>query len=875
MAISRDIDVFSPNQYEDVYYEAAIVAKRAPTVNDKYEIGKIWIDTTNDDAYFMTNVTAGSAVWINAGGGTGVFASITATTGDITATLGDIVASAGDLISTAGSATLGGLTQGVLLSSAAGVVSSSTGTNGQVLIGVTATGVPVWSNITSGTLVITNGAGTINMEESGGTANSYITQAGGPVAPLAGALTVSGYDANITTDGATANTLKVRLSDDVTTIGALTAGVDLNMSAGDCTINATTDAAQAIYLHADAGVTESIDIHSDQGTDVASVYLHSDVGGITLASGLASPVAISINSVGGGISMASSLAMDLSSAQNASDAISIEATNGGIDINSLGAAGEDIDITASSSVNLVSTENAALALYLHANGGVLETIDIHSDQGTDVASINVHSDLGGITLTAAGNATNDAINLAATAGGIDVDAALQINVASSQAAADAIVIDASNAAGGIDVDYGTGGMTVDGANGAFTLQTGTGNILIGADAVQHNVTLGNVTGTSTVTLNSGTGGVAINTTGAGDFVVTSADTVLIDSAGVLELNSSAGVIGIGTDDIDQNINIGTVGERVVTIGNVVGVTGIALNSGTAGIGLASTGAGDITINSSDTLLLDSAGVLELDSSAGVIGIGTDDIDQNINIGTVGERVVTIGNVVGVTGIALNAGTGSIALASTGASPITVNSGSTVLIDSAGVIELNSSAGAISIANDDIDQNVNISTDGERILTLGSANGAASVVVNGGTTACSFATNATDHATNVGSVTGVSATTISAGTGGLTFAAAGIVDMVPVAASHASTVTINANVGVATLTGFTTAAAASETIVITNSVCTTTSAILCSASNLGANNAQMTITRIEPKAGSFEVTVTNSGDAALNGNCVITFWIIAA
>ena len=201
------------------------------------------------------------------------------------------------------------------------------------------------------------------------------------------------------------------------------------------------------------------------------------------------------------------------------------------------------------------------------------------------------------------------------------------------------------------------------------------------------------------------------------------------------------------------------------------------------------GTGDLVMTSTDAVTIDAAGVLELNSSAGAISIGNDDIDQAINIGTTGERVCTIGNIVGVTGIALNSGTAGIGLVSTGAGDITLASGDTVLIDGAGVIEINSSAGAISIANDDIDQAVNISTDGERLLTLGSANGAAGVVVNGGTTTCSFAANATDHTTNVGSVTGVSATTISAGTGAQTFTAGGVFDV-----NAAGNVTIDSSAG---------------------------------------------------------------------------------
>jgi len=115
------------------------------------------------------------------------------------------------------------------------------------------------------------------------------------------------------------------------------------------------------------------------------------------------------------------------------------------------------------SVLVESTEDAALAIRLHANGGVSETIQIHSDQGTGVASIGLLSDVGGITLTATGLASADAINLVATAGGIDMDSALQTNIASSQAAATAVQITASDAAGGITLTAtGTGGVNVAG-----------------------------------------------------------------------------------------------------------------------------------------------------------------------------------------------------------------------------------------------------------------------------------------------------------------------------------------------------------------------------------------------------------------------------
>jgi len=675
-----------------------IVAQRAPTASDRAQIGSIWIDQTTENGYILVAVAANVSSWqIMTAEGTG-------------------------------------------------------GTDGQVLIGSTASD-PDWANITStgGTLVITNGSNTINMEVSGATTSSFPTDSG-TANPLLGATNIAG-GTNINTAGA-GNSVTVNLDASPSVAGSITVGDTLTMSAGTCTITADDNTADVIYLHADGGTSETIRLHADQGTGVASIGLISDVGGITLDSGLAS--------------------------------------------------------------------------------------------------------------------------------------------------ADAINIDASNAAGGIDIDFGSGGCAVDGANGAFTLQTGTGAINLGADAAAKAITIGNATGASSVTVDVGTGTASFgasatahatviggtNTTssttvqsGTGDLTMTSTDAVTIDGVGVVEINSSGGIIGIGNDAVAQNINVGTgAAARVITIGNVSGASQVVLNSGTAGIALASTGAGDITIDSDDTLLLDADGVLELNSSAGIIGIGNDADAFGINIGTgaaqrdivigngtgttsftlnagtgavdIGANAVahtlTLGNVTGATQVDVNTGTGGFNVATTGTGDITLDSDDTMLLDADGVLELNSSAGAINIGNDGDAQPVNICTGAAaRDLTLGS-------------------TNTT------------SSTTVQSGTGGISIEAAGIVDMVPATATVAGVgLTINANVGVATFTGQTTASAASQVFTITNSVATVGSAILVSAANLGANDAQMTITRVTPAAGSFTVTLTNNGAAALNGDVLITFWIIAA
>ena len=128
-----------------------LVSKRAPTVNDKAPFGQLWVDQTTDTIYFLTSTRNNQANWINpsAEGGTGIFASVTATTGNITATLGSIQANNG--IST----TTGGIT------ASAGNI---TAVNGNIV--ATAGSLNASGNIvsSSGDIVATNGfvdAGTV------------------------------------------------------------------------------------------------------------------------------------------------------------------------------------------------------------------------------------------------------------------------------------------------------------------------------------------------------------------------------------------------------------------------------------------------------------------------------------------------------------------------------------------------------------------------------------------------------------------------------------------------------------------------------------------------------------------------------------------
>lgn len=627
-----------------------IVARRAPTTNDFAELGTLWVDEVAGVMYGLASITAGAANWtISPAAGATVLASLTVNPGNIVVTAGNITTSAGNL-SIAGTSTLtgavttgGAVTVGTNLSvgGTLGVTGAST-FSGLVTVNndlavtgnVTVTGDFDITDTASISLTSTNNAaGAITLLANGGAAETIlirsaqgtsasslnllstsggVTLTGGlatadainlVTSAAAGGIDIDAGTAGIAVDTTGAFSIDGAAASNVTTTGA---GIDLTLSSvlGSVLVESTEDAALAIRLHANGGTSETIQIHSDLGTGAASLDLLSDVGGITLTAGLATADAINLvtSAAGGGIDV------DAGTAGIAID------TTGGFSIDGAAASnvtttGAGIDLTLSSvlgSVLVSSTEDAALAIRLHANGGTSETIQLHSDQGTGVGSINLLSDVGGITLTATGLASADAINLEATAGGIDADAALQINIASSQVAADALRFVASDAAGGIDVDAGTGGIAVD-TTGALSLDS----------AAASNFT---VTGAFDLTLSSS----------AGSVIVQGAEAVA-DAVQITASNAAGGL----------DLNAGTGGVAVDAVGG-----SIALTAGTGANGsitLTSTGTGDIVLNSDDTMLLDADGVLELNSSAGAINIGNDADAQAINIGSAGVRPIQVGN----------------------------------------------------------------------------------------------------------------------------------------------------------------------------------------------------------------------------------------
>ncbi|CAB4166835.1 hypothetical protein UFOVP844_62 [uncultured Caudovirales phage] len=327
--------------------------------------------------------------------------------------------------------------------------------------------------------------------------------------------TGAGIDMTVASDGgqvvingeeAAANAIRL-----LSAAGGLDADVALQLN-----LTSSQNSATAVSINASAGGIEMI----AAGAAAEDIVLTNTAGSIHLTAGEAAADAINIDSTGG-FDLDAAEQINIASSQNAASAIVITASVGGIDILAAGAsAGEDIDIVATgSSVNITSTENVSDAIYIRANAGTSEAIRIHADQGTGVASVNVLSDVGGITLRATGLASADAINLEAPAGGIDMDSALQTNIASSQAAATAVQVTASDSAGGITLTGGTGKVNVSGTHlaiattgkglqvkgGAATDMIGTATLSSGAATISNtNIATGDLIFLSRIAANGST-----------------------------------------------------------------------------------------------------------------------------------------------------------------------------------------------------------------------------------------------------------------------------------------------------------------------------------------------------------------------------------
>jgi hypothetical protein len=399
------------------------------------------------------------------------------------------------------------------------------------------------------------------------------------------------------------------------------------------------------------------------------------------------------------VSLSASLTADI----DAVGALSLNSSGGVINIGN-DAVAQNINIGTAGARAIAIGSATATAITLDA---IAISLDASNNSNYSISA----NDAGVITLTlsavnaGAGKAyvdiySDDSTYLRSTAGTVLIDAGSNLELNSSGG-----VINIGNDAVAQNINIGTAGARAIAIGSATATAITLDAIAISLDASNNsNYSISaNDAGVITLTLsavNAGAGKAYVDIySDDSTYLRSTAGTVLIDAGSNLELNSSGGVINIGNDAVAQNINIGTAGARAIAIGSATAtaitldaVGGISLDAEDTSdfvvqansvankylmMSVSNSGGGDSTLHlladdvggggacnmvvrAGTNITIDAGGVLELNSSAGVIGIGNDAVAQNINIGTgAAARTITVGNTTGATGLVFNAGTGDV------------------------------------------------------------------------------------------------------------------------------------------------------------------------------------------------------------------------
>jgi len=425
---------------------------------------------------------------------------------------------------------------------------------------------------------------------------------GGAISPAAGNITLAG-GTNIASVGS-GSTITFNLDAAISLATSVTSPLYLVGAATDMSIRAATGQ-DIIMRMGDASGVNKVSFHDSADMEVAAIDSNGGftMGAITFTGLLTAAASATIETAGTALNLGS---------DNSGDAVNL----------GVGTVARAINIGTSAAAHVVSIGNAAAgAITVDTAAGIsLDAVTASNFTVTGTADLSLISTAGSINISG-GEAATDAVNIDAAAGGIDMDCALQLSLVSSEAAvADAIRIFASAADGGIDIDAGTGGITIDstdaisidgaaasnfsvsGAGVDLSLISAAGRVLVNGEeaapdavrilsaaggldtdvALQLSLVSSQAAAADSIRIfaSAADGGIDIDCGSGG---------MTLDSTGILEINSSGGVIGIGNDAVAQNINIGTgAAARTVTVGNTTTTSGLVLQAGTGDITMTGT-----------------------------------------------------------------------------------------------------------------------------------------------------------------------------------------------------------------------------------------------------------------------------------------------
>lgn len=320
--------------------------------------------------------------------------------------------------------------------------------------------------------------------------------------------------------------------------------------------------------------------------------------------------------------------------------------------------------------------------YIYTNGDALYTVFPSALSAPEKTSLDT---------VIANHIPNNISNFSITQTGY-----IQLN--STLADSTAIRINASDTAGGIDIDAGSGGIAIDttnaislDANAESNFTTASGNLLlrsvigttnidggaginigsvaeaqpinIGTPASARTITIGNQTSTSQTNILTGTGGFNVDTTIGGTISLNSANTAsnftLTTSGDAQDLTLAL----LGSTNSSIILTSQGTGADAIKIETTGGIDVDA--TGTINIASASSTGGAITLDTafSNGGINISSGTqgIAINSNGGLIGIGNGSGGE-IQIGTAGvSRTITIGNTTGTTAVNINSGTFGITI----------------------------------------------------------------------------------------------------------------------------------------------------------------------------------------------------------------------
>jgi hypothetical protein len=366
------------------------------------------------------------------------------------------------------------------------------------------------------------------------------------------------------------------------------------------------------------------------------------------------------------------------------------------------------------------------------------------------------------------------------------------------------------------------------------------------------VTIGNATNTGAITLVSGLGNLAIN--GAGNAISigndAAANLVIIGSTTAGALTTIFGGNGTGVGSAAILLQTAAAGD--IQIGATTQTGAIYLGTSTAAAGSTvniangvNTGTQVVNIANGNSGATSTVNILSGVATAGTqtLNMGNGDSVKAINIGNgVSGNTILIGNGINTGAQIVSISSGAAAADSTvnilaGNGTAGTQTGNFVSSSRACVVNVGTGVGA---------HNINLGGTGNNIIALGNLQLGGSI---------SIGTAMTTGTIAIGSVL------------------SGLVSMPgPSVSAAGTTVVNNVRVGQAIYTGNVTGNGVALVLTLTNSFITTTCKMLLTASNNGANDAQMTIYRIKKLAGSATITLFNNGAAALNGDVHLDFFI---